>query len=65
MASGVFSDAGGFLMDTSFADAVCQLEDEVSAACHRASSALSDKEISTELRRIADELEGQSGNERT
>jgi hypothetical protein len=52
-------------MDTSFADAVLRLEDEVSAACHRASSALSDKEISTELRRIADELEGQSGNERT
>jgi hypothetical protein len=52
------------MTDSGWADAVNRFEDEIAAACHHAGSVLSDKEISKELRRIADELEGQSGNER-
>jgi hypothetical protein len=44
-------------MDTSYADAIARLNDEVSSACSRVSDDLSDKEIAAELRRIADELE--------
>jgi hypothetical protein len=43
------------MMDTSFADAVAQLEEEVDRACSRAQDTgdLSGREIAVELRRIA------------
>lgn len=45
-------------MDTSYADAITRLEDEVSRAVARANDAgLTDKEAADELRRIADQIE--------
>lgn len=44
-------------MDTSYADAVARLEDEINSACARARDELSDSEIVVELRRIAREIE--------
>jgi len=44
-------------MDMDYADAVMQLDDEVSSACARVSEVLTDREIAKELRRIADQLE--------
>lgn len=44
-------------MDTEYADAIMQLNDEVASACARVSETLSDQEIAKELHRIASELE--------
>jgi hypothetical protein len=44
-------------MDSGYADALVRLEDDLSAACSRASEVLTTKEVAAELRRYADELE--------
>lgn len=46
-------------MNTDHADAISQLEDEVSQACARVESVLSNREVAEELRRIANEIEAE------
>ena len=46
-------------MNMDYADAVNQLEDEVATATSRVTGPLTNKEIATELRRIADQIENE------
>ncbi len=47
-------------MDMDFAAAVNQLEDDVNRAAARVEDVLTNKEVATELRRIADEIENEA-----